>query len=407
MKLLVVLSRPPYPLEKGDKLRAYHLVKRLAAKHEIFLFCLSDQRVKPADEEHLRTICAQLLIVYIPWWRILLRMAAALFSRLPYQVSYFHHRHAQHAINQVIDTFRPDHVLCQLVRTTEYVRHRYHLPKTLDYMDTLSKGMERRAHNNPFPFRLVLKTETKRLIGYENLMFDLFDHQVIISAQDRDLLYHPDREHMLVVPNGVDTDYFTPRAAVKTHDLLFTGNMNYPPNIDSVLFLVHHVMPLVHARRPGTTLMIAGADPDQRVRRLATDHPEVTVTGWMKDIRQAYASAHVFVAPMQIGTGLQNKLLEAMAMGMPCVSSDLANNAVGAAPGEAILIGHEPQEYADHILHLLQDGDERGRLARNGQRFVRNSFNWDVAADRLSQLMGTPAGVRPGTRQVHPAPEQA
>lgn len=298
MRLLVVLSRMPYPLEKGDKLRAFHLVKRLARHHEVYLFCLSDQRTKPEHEDYLRSFCKRLQVVHIPWWRILLRMLSAPFSRLPFQVSYFHHRHAQRAIDEVIETFRPDHVMCQLVRTTEYVRHRYELGKTLDYMDTLSKGIERRTGNVFFPFRFLLQAETRRLIGYENLMFDLFDNRVIISAQDRNLLYHPERDQVVVVPNGVDTEYFTPRETEKKYDLLFTGNMNYPPNIDSVLFLVQRILPLIQAKRPGTSLLIAGVDPDQRVRRLATQHPNVTVSGWVKDIRDSYASARIFIAPM-------------------------------------------------------------------------------------------------------------
>lgn len=391
MRLLVVLSRMPYPLEKGDKLRAYHLVKRLAKHNEVYLFCLSDQRTKPEHEEHLRGFCKHLQVVHIPWWRIILRMVGAPFSRLPFQVSYFHHGHAQRAFDEVISSFKPDHVLCQLVRTTEYVRDRYSLPKTLDYMDTLSKGMERRTGNTWRPFRFLLKAETRRLIRYENLMFDLFDNQVIISAQDRDLLYHPDRDRMVVVPNGVDTTYFTPRSTEKKYDLLFTGNMNYPPNIDSVLFLVHKVLPLVLAERPDVKLLIAGVDPDQRVRKLAVQYPQVTVSGWVKDIRDSYASARIFVAPMQIGTGLQNKLLEAMAMGIPCITSDLANNAIVATPGEAILIGHEPEEYARHIIHLLDHPEEREQLARNGNAFVCRTFDWDRAAERLEDLMTRPA----------------
>ncbi len=395
MKLLVVLSRMPYPLEKGDKLRAYHLIKRLAKSHEVYLFCLSDQRTKPEDEAHLRSICKHLQVVHLPLWRILMRMAGAMFSRLPFQVSYFHHGHAQRAMDKVMGTFRPDHVLCQLVRTTEYVRKKHGTAKTLDYMDTLSKGMERRAETAPFHLRAFFKAETKRLIGYENLMLDLFDHQTIISAQDRDLLYHPQRDQVEVIPNGVDTEYFKPayrpeNADVeKTHDLLFTGNMNYPPNIDSVLYLVHHVLPLVHAKRPATNLLIAGVDPDLRVRDLANQHPSVTVTGWVKDIRDSYACARIFVAPMQIGTGLQNKLLEAMAMRIPCVTSGLANNAVGAVPGEAVLIGQDPQDYADHILRLLEHPEERDRLAGNGYRFVHRSFDWDRSAERLDKLMQT------------------
>ncbi len=387
MRLLVVLSRVPYPLEKGDKLRAYHLVKRLAKHHEIYLFCLSDQRIKDADLAHLRTFCAHIDVVHIPVWRILWRMVTAVFSRLPFQVSYFHHAHAQRAIDRVIEGFRPEHVFCQLVRTTEYVRHRYALPKTLDYMDTLSKGMERRAETAAFYMRPTLRAETRRLISYENLMLDLFDHQTIISAQDRELLYHPRRDEVEVIPNGVDAAFFTPRDAEKRYDLLFTGNMNYPPNIDSVLFLVHRVLPLVRRKRPGTSLLIAGVDPVQRVRELAERDPLVVVSGWVKDIRDSYASAHIFVAPMQIGTGLQNKLLEAMAMRMPCVTSDLANNAVGATPGRSILIGHEPQDYADHILRLLDDRAEREALAEDGYQFVRRSFDWDRSAERINALI--------------------
>ncbi|MBL7963312.1 MAG: glycosyltransferase [Flavobacteriales bacterium] len=387
MKLFILLSRVPYPLEKGDKLRAHELVKRLARRHEVFLCCLSDQPIAPEYVEHLRTICHHLQVIRLARWRILSKLVRATFSRMPYQVAYFHHRHAQRQVDEALVRFQPDHVLCQLVRTTEYVRHRYTLPKTLDYMDTLSKGTERRRETAPFYLRPVWRVETRRLIAYENLMFDLFDNRVIISAQDRDYLYHPLRDHMAVIPNGVDTSYFQPRPGEATHDLLFTGNMNYPPNIDSVLFLVQRVLPLVRQVRPGTSVLISGVDPSPRVRELARQDPLVTVTGWVPDIRASYAAARIFAAPMQIGTGLQNKLLEAMAMRMPCVTSELANNAVGAKPGSEILIGSEPQDYADHILRLLDDPAERERIAANGHAFVHRQFDWDRAAEALDALI--------------------
>lgn len=396
MRLLVVLSRVPYPLEKGDKLRAYHLVSRLAERHEVFLFCLSDQPIEPEHVKHLEGICQHIEVVHLPRWRIVLRLITAAFSRLPFQVAYFHQRHAHRRFDEVIATFKPQHVICQLVRTTEYVRHHYELPKTLDYMDTLSKGMERRTETAPFYLRPLLRAETHRLIAYENLMFDLFDNNIIISAQDRDFLYHPDRERVAVIPNGVDLSYFSPRAGERHHDLLFTGNMNYPPNIDSVLFLARRVLPLVRRERPGTSLLISGVDPSPQVKELAKLDPLISVSGWVKDIRDSYANAKIFCAPMQIGTGLQNKLLEAMAMRIPCITSSLANNAVGAPAGEAILIGNEPEEYAAHILRLLSDPGERDRIAENGNRFVRSHFDWDKAASRLETLVtaSTPAAPR-------------
>ncbi|HRH39212.1 MAG TPA: glycosyltransferase, partial [Flavobacteriales bacterium] len=264
---------------------------------------------------------------------------------------------------------------------------RYGMSKTLDYMDTLSKGMERRTETARWFLRPVFRAETRRLIRYENLMFDQFDHAIIISAQDRDYIYHPWRDSMAVVPNGVDTDHFSPQEEEVKYDLLFTGNMNYPPNIDSVLYLVQRVLPIVRKQRPNTSLLISGVDPSPSVRDLAKSDPLISVTGWVKDIRTSYAASRVFVAPMQIGTGLQNKLLEAMAMRMPCITSALANNAVGAAPGDAILIGDTPEEYAELILRLLSDPAERARIAENGYRFVRSNFDWNRSAEAMEELI--------------------
>lgn len=391
MRLLVLLSRVPYPLEKGDKLRAYHLVSRLARRHEVHLVCLSDTPTDPAHVEHLASFCASIEVVRLRRWRIVLKLITALFSRLPVQVVYFHHRHAQRRVDAALARVRPDHVLCQLVRTTEYVRHRYDLPKTLDYMDTLSKGMERRTETAPWYLKPIFRLETRRLIRYENLMFDQFDHAVIISVQDRDYIYHPWRDRMAVVPNGVDMEHFTPQDQEPRYDLLFTGNMNYPPNIDSVLYLVQRVLPIVRRERPGTSLLISGVDPTNAVRDLARKDPLITVTGWVKDIRSSYAASRIFIAPMQIGTGLQNKLLEAMAMRVPCITSALANNAVGAPPGEAVLIGEAPEDYARLVLQLLSDTAMRERIAANGYAFVREHFDWDRSAAELERLITAPA----------------
>ncbi len=391
MRLMVILSRVPYPLEKGDKLRAYHLVKRLARKHEIYLFCLSDGPTAQEHLDHLHQFCAHIEVVRIERWRIVLKLFSAIFSRLPFQVAYFHHRKAQRRIDAALEQFRPEHILCQLVRTTEYVRDVHTVPKTLDYMDTLSKGLERRSEMAPALLAPLFRAETRRLIRYENLMLDLFDHSVIISAQDREYIYHPRRDRIAVIPNGVDTEHFTPRQGRQDHDIVFTGNMNYPPNIDSALYLAQQIMPLVRRTRPNTTLLISGVAPSPSVRELGRTDPLIHVSGWVKDIRESYAAARLFVAPMQIGTGLQNKLLEAMAMRIPCITSTLANNAVGATPGDAILVGNSPEEYAAHILHLLDDPAERKRIAENGYQFIRNQFDWDNAAEKLDRMISPEA----------------
>ena len=151
MRLFVLLSRVPYPLEKGDKLRAYHLIKRLARDHEIYLFCLSDQKVEQENIDHLKGFCAHLEIYTIPTWRIFSSLIRAAFRKMPFQVAYFYHRSAHRRINQAIASFKPEHVLCQLVRTSEYIRERFDLNRTLDFMDTLSKGMDCLLYTSPSP----------------------------------------------------------------------------------------------------------------------------------------------------------------------------------------------------------------------------------------------------------------
>ena len=149
--------------------------------------------------------------------------------------------------------------------------------------------------------------------------------------------------------------------------------MNYPPNIESVEYLVEKVMPYVWHKLPNTRLLISGATPNATVLDLASDR--VVVTGWVDDIRINFAKSKILVAPMQISIGLQNKLLEAMAMQLPCITSNLANNALGAKPNEQILVADTPEQYARHIIDLLQNESKAQQIAMNGYQFAIGKFN--------------------------------
>jgi glycosyltransferase involved in cell wall biosynthesis len=232
-----------------------------------------------------------------------------------------------------------------------------------------------------------MREESKRLVAYENLIFDYFENHTIISKQDQQYIYHPDRDNIRVVHNGVDDQFFRPIVKEKEFDLVFTGNMSYPPNVDSAIYLAKEILPEVQKQYPDCKLLIAGVDPANSVKALENKVRGTTVTGWLPDIREAYASARIFVAPMNIGTGLQNKLLEAMCMEIPCVTSELANNALGAEPGVQILIGRDTEEYASHVLSLLKDQDYRNNIATSGRTYVRENFNWKHATDKLNDLI--------------------
>jgi len=386
MKLLVLLSRFPYPLDKGDKLRALHQLRYLAQHHTVCLLALTDEDVPAEALTQVAPLCAGGLHVHrLRRPGIARGIAQALARGLPLQVGYFQDPVAQQRLAELLRTFSPDHIYCQLIRMAEYLRPHYqHWPCTLDYMDVFSAGVARRAARAPRWQRPVLQLEAQRLRRYEALAFEWFRAHTIISDQDRQLIDHPQRQRIRVVLNGIDTAYFRAVASTKEHDLLFCGNMAYPPNVDAAVFLAEEILPLVRQQHPQARLLVAGTTPTARVQALAAEH--VTVSGWLPDIRTAYAGARVFVAPMRTGTGLQNKLLEAMAMRLPCVTTPLANAPLRAIPNQQVLVGNTAAQLATHISTLLSSPDTAASLAAQGLAFVQTQYNWATATAQLNQL---------------------
>ena len=384
MKILVLLSRVPYPLEKGDKLRAFNQIRELSKKHQVVLFALNDGKLDDLAIEELKKYCVGISVIPLPKKTIIANLFRAFFNGLPLQVGYFYFKRAQQKVDELIQKHNPDHIYCQLIRTSEYVKKYPNKAKTLDYMDVFSKGIERRKATDPFYMKPFLAMEYKRLLKYERDIFSYFKNKTIISKQDRDLIPHPDRGQIKVIPNGVDTDFFKPLARKKEFELLFNGNMNYPPNVESVEFLVEKIMPYVWNKMPQVRLLISGASPNSRVLELASD--KVVISGWVDDVRENYAKSKILVAPMQISIGLQNKLLEAMAMQLPCVTSSLANNALGAKHNEQVMVAEKPEQYALQILELLNNEAKARQIALSGYKFALDNFNWKSTTAELQKL---------------------
>lgn len=384
MKIFMLVSRVPWPLEKGDKLRAYYQLKELSKRNEVFLCCLSDGKTHPDAILELQKYCVHLKIIRLNRFLIVLRLIVSLFGKKPFQVNYFYQSWALRKIHRTITSFHPDHIFCQLVRTSEYVKHLHEYKKTIDYMDALSAGQRRRMESAPLWMRPFVKEEAKRLTQYENLIFDYFDYHTIISEQDKHLIYHERQEKIVVIPNGVNHEYFTPKAQAKKYDLIFTGNMSYPPNVDCVLRIVNEVLPLVLGKYPSTSLLIAGASPVRAVLQLVSE--KIHVSGWIDDIRDAYSQSLVFIAPMRMGSGLQNKLLEAMSMELPCISTSLAATPIQASHDENILIADSNERIAEYIIELLTDKEKAKRIAFNGRQFVIRNFNWSTTVSALEKL---------------------
>ncbi len=310
-----------------------------------------------------------------------------MFNGRPFQTGYFYSSKHAHRIKLILKESKPKHIVSQLIRVTEYTKD-YHLcPKTLDYMDALSKGMERRISRAPMFLKWLYRSEANRLKLYERRVFDYFEFHTIISNQDKDYILHPDRNKILCVPNGVDDSFFEKSAIRPDKDLVFVGNMSYSPNVEAVQYIAQEILPVLRRRNINPSLVISGANPNQTVLKLGKTDENIEITGWVDDIRKSYKRGKIFLAPMMIGTGMQNKLLEAMALGTPCITTPLANNAIHAKNGESILVANSPEEFVNHIDKLLGDSNFYEKISKSGRDFVRSNYSWKNSTELIIKLI--------------------
>lgn len=384
MKLLAILPRFPYPVDKGDKLRAFHHLKYLAQRHEVSVFALSDEPVSAENLAVLEAFCTRVTVYPLNKAGILWRLLWNVLGDIPFQTAWHFDAGAEQKLLAEIERQKPDVLFYQLVRTAEFAKHTA-LPKVLDLQDPMSENIRLRLGKEPWWKRIAFRWEYKRLLRYEARMAERFQQICIISERDRNDLPEPTRSRAKLVSNGIDVAHYTPQSAVRTVDLVFVGAMGYVPNVEAARFIVERIVPELHTLGIQATVTIVGADPAPEVRALAGG--SVTVTGRVPDTRQYYAQAKVMVAPMFINTGIQNKILEAAAMGLPVVTTAEANEAIGAEPEHEVLLAQTPAAFARQIAHLLSDTEWAETVAQNGRRFVLSKFTWEACGEQLAKLL--------------------
>lgn len=385
MKILVLLSRFPYPLEKGDKLRAFHQIRLLSRNHDIYLVALSDRKISSEEMDRVKPFCKELHIIKLDWFSKIWNIIRFFFKGLPLQSGFFYSRRAQKKIDILLEKINPDRIYAQLIRVAEYVKLSG-INKTLDYQDVFSKGMSRRAENAPWLAKLLYNMEYHRLAKYETNIFPYFDQHTIITGVDRDLIPHPDFRAIDVLSNGVDLDAFKDSGKEKIYDLIFTGNMSYAPNIEAAEYLAKVIFPALQVENPDINLVICGADPVSKVRQLANQN--IKVTGWVDSIADYYAQSKIFIAPMHLGTGLQNKILEAMSIGLPCITSTLAGKPLeNAKQGKDILICSTLTGYVDSVKLLLSSPDIYNKISQNAYHYVKENYSWETTTAKLEKII--------------------
>jgi polysaccharide biosynthesis protein PslH len=268
-KLVVVLSRFPFPLEKGDKLRAYYQLRDLSVKFEIYLICTSQIKIKEVHLKEIGKFCKKVYVFKLNKILVLSSVFFGFFGNKPLQVAFFHQNWIQRKINNIIAAVEPNHIFCQLIRMTEYVKNYHACSKTLDYMDALSKGMERRAAKTRRPLKWLFLLEFRRLLSYERQIFDYFEKHIIISERDQYEISHPQNNSMIVIPNGVDERFYQKIDIEKDFDVLFTGNMSYSPNIEAAKILANKIIPTFNKQKSyQINCLISGANPHFSLKKI-------------------------------------------------------------------------------------------------------------------------------------------
>jgi len=393
--MLFLAHRFPYPPDKGEKIRSWNMIRHFARTWRVHLGCLSDN---PGDAAHLdavRAVCGEVACFPIDSRQQKLRALARLRPGRPLMVDYYGHAGLATWVRRIQRERKIDLAFAYSTPMAEYLLDPDPPPLVLDMVDVDSEKFAAYAGTAAWPMRLVWAREARTLLAYEERVALAADVALLVSEAE----CHRFGElaprtcgRVFAVQNGVDLAYFSPAhnfaspfpdAAPR---LVFTGHMDYPPNAEAAEWFAHKVMPQLRGRDPAPHFVVVGANPGRAVQALAA-LPGVEVTGRVADVRPYVAHAAVAVAPLRIARGIQNKVLEAMAMGRPVVASPQAYVGVAAAAGRDLLVADGAENMAAATASVL-DG-HHPRLGEAARAAVTGAYSWDGVFTRLDAMLDT------------------
>ena len=391
LKILYIAHRIPYPPNKGEKIRAFHQIRYLSKVHEVHLACLVDER---EDLEHTKTLekyCASVDVVFRRKSAFRLRVLLGLLTNKPLSVAAFYDRELDKRIRQKLRTETFDRIVVFSSAMAEYVRRAAGIPKLIDLVDADSEKWRLFADYHPKPLSWLYRLEAHHLSRYEENVVRMSERSVFVSEAEAELLRQrvPDRP-MTVIPNGVDLDYFAPPSETlscsKQPVVVFTGAMDYFPNVDAVQYFCSDILPLITEACPEIRFYIVGRHPTRQVQTLERQK-HVMVTGSVPDVRPYLRAATVAVAPLRIARGVQNKILEAMAMGLPVVGTSSAFQGLGATTADGIRKADNAKSFAREILALLENSTLQRQCSLQVRRYVQQHHRWQDHGSALESLL--------------------
>lgn len=392
--LLYLTHRIPYPPNKGDKIRSFHLLKHLSQQYQVHLGTFVDADEDWQYVDHVKQFCSETCFVKLDPVFARVRCLSGLIRNQPLTLPYYENSQLQQWVDSVLATRSIERIIVFSSAMAQYVRHVQNIPRLIDFVDIDSDKWRQYAETKSWPVSWVYQREAGKLFEYEKDIARAFDCVTFVSKKESDIF----RQLFPDVPtkvnyfnNGVDIDYFSPLNSypnpyVESNPVLvFTGAMDYWANVDAVVWFTRSIFPEICARVPDVQFYIVGSRPANQILALAKI-PGVTVTGAVADIRPYLMHAACAVAPLRIARGIQNKVLEAMAMGKAVIASPQAMEGISAIMGKELFVADGEAQFVNQAVQLvMENGSEAmGKAAR--ERILAD-YSWHESLARIDQLL--------------------
>lgn len=390
MKILFLSQRIPYPPNKGDKLRSFNEIKFLSRNHQIDLVCLTDNERELDYVNGLKKYCHSVDVVPLSKSRSKLQAGIGLLTGKPLTAAYFYSHQLQTIVDRKLHQNTYDVIFIFCSSMARYVEQVTDIPKVIDFVDVDSEKWRQYATYAKFPMNQLYRLESRRLRTYEVKLASSFQHSFFVSKKETEDFRRLvcGCETATPILNGVDIEAFCPsNEPYNPHMLVFTGAMDYFANIEAVLYFVRRILPLIQKVIPEVRFTVVGSNPSQEICKLPKTHTNVSVTGFVEAVQPYVLKSAVLVAPMRIARGVQNKILEGMAMGVPVVTSSLGFEGISATPDRDLFVEDDPQRFADQVIELMQNPDLRQKASCNARKTVELHYGWETNLVMLEQVL--------------------